>query len=141
MSLEFTIDKSRTDGMSPADIKNAVLSGKLKLCTRPAFSDVDPDRILSGLLQRGGFPEANSPACLDILALGHAAEPFGHGQDGMPLALIQRTGPGTSKIETASICTYCDSYGAGCLPGHGFEFYAVLQDDPAWNADAAPDDD
>lgn len=134
MRARFTMSESRTDGMSPSDVRNAIMSGELRLCENPAFSGVDPDRILAGMLQRGQFPKDHAPACLNLLSLG--LSPYG-----MPLAVIERTAPDAARIETVPICTYCDSYCAGCLPDGGIGIYDILQDDPDWNAADMPEDD
>lgn len=130
----YYMTSCRTRGMAPSEIKDAMLDGRLGLCSYEDLSPSETDEILDGFLRRGLAPDSKTPRCVDVLAVGSNAA-------GIPVARIEITEPSSAHTAVPAVCTYCPRNDCGCGKVGSFLMYGVLEDDPLWNAETLRDDD
>ena len=114
---EFRILKSRTEGMAPCDIADAMWRGELGLCPSWPLSKQQENEVLDRYLKIGEYRQG-APRALNILELGE-------GFDGIPCAKIECINQdGISHTYIPSVCEFCPRI---CLCDQG-ELFAALND-------------
>lgn len=115
--VEFTISKTRTDGMDRKDIGDGIYGGTLCLCPYWDLPVGEQDAVLDEFLKIGDYTPGE-PRTMAVLELGTA-------RDGVPCARIEcvnKNGAATRFVP--SVCEFCTRLDE-CAKG---EHFAVEHD-------------